>query len=404
MKRLFIPNLNFEDDISGRTSQDSAATIRSRQEIAALMGLLADDGDCVLIDDGAIPDQLPACLKHVQFVSDTQLRKTNDIRQVVPWGYTDRTRQLQLQLLPDTDPPPAADIVLRVNGRSFLADFDFAVPIGQGLSDTSACRFGVLCRSEHEWNRTVNQFASQGYNRWIAKPEISHAGRNRLIAEGDQLNDQQQGWLQKQFQHNGLVYMEPWVQVIRECGLQYQIHPGNEPAAAGVEFKGAAELLNDAVGRYRGSVISGCTEFDDIWHPAVEQGLTIARQAAESGYFGPLGIDCMVYRNMNGMLMLRVAHDVNARYTMGRLALQLRGLLESEETGTWCLGPAGFWEPSDTKKNSLIRDLPDNVRTVVTSPGSVGGRSVRLTSRLIVSRTVQDTRTVSQLVSSVPFR
>ena len=41
------------------------------------------------------------------------------------------------------------------------------------------------------------------------------------------------------------------------------------------------------------------------------------------GYVGPVGVDAMVHRKENGKLGLRHVVEVNVRFTMGRVALEL---------------------------------------------------------------------------------
>ena len=42
------------------------------------------------------------------------------------------------------------------------------------------------------------------------------------------------------------------------------------------------------------------------------------------GFEGPLGVDAYLYRSPNGELQHRIACEINPRFTMGRVALDLR--------------------------------------------------------------------------------
>ena len=59
------------------------------------------------------------------------------------------------------------------------------------------------------------------------------------------------------------------------------------------------------------------------WDDAVEIGWKVAQHMREMGYGGLVGIDAMRYRDQFGNEKLRPIQDINARYTMGRLALNL---------------------------------------------------------------------------------
>jgi hypothetical protein len=46
--------------------------------------------------------------------------------------------------------------------------------------------------------------------------------------------------------------------------------------------------------------------------------------AEERNFEGPLGVDAYLYRDSSGALQLRTACEVNPRFTMGRVALDIR--------------------------------------------------------------------------------
>ncbi|MEZ6063846.1 MAG: hypothetical protein R3C19_26160 [Planctomycetaceae bacterium] len=377
MPRLLLPNFTFEDQLTGRSSRETPETKRAADELAPLMALLAEPGDTVIVRDSAIPAGLPDCLNHAQF---RPLSADMNGARLVPWGWSSVAAELAVSLGADKSEWPPIDVVRDVNSRRFSARFDDVA----GSSDAGVPAldggFGTLCSDRDEWRRAVSALAASGYDRWVAKPDISHAGRNRLIAVGLELNAQQRGWLDKHLQLPGGVYVEPWVRTKAECGLQFEI--GRDDS---IDFLGATELLNDPVGRYQGSIIRAAGEVDSRWMAAVEHGHRICREAQHAGYFGPLGIDCMMYETADGDSRLRLANDVNGRFTMGRLALQLRTLLKSGEVAAWWHNSGSSPVQSEgSPEFSLSPCVAKNVRTVRTYPQSIGCRPVRATSILYV--------------------
>ena len=216
---------------------------------------------------------------------------------------------------------------------------------------------------------------------WVIKADLSHASRNRLLGTSKDLRREQRAWLESRFDSGECVYVEPWVERISECGLQFMVPQSGSPAAT-IEFIGAAEMVNDEAGRYLGSIVRSSLH-EAIWQPAIEHCLQIARSAGALGYFGPLGIDCMVFRcPKHNRPWLRFSHDINGRLTMGRIALSLRRFLEFGEIGVWIHA-----EMNSGLRNGKTADevLPGGVRIIHTGPGRIGGKAVRTETALVVS-------------------
>ena len=100
-------------------------------------------------------------------------------------------------------------------------------------------------------------------------------------------------------------------------------------------FEGVTPLLTDERGEYRGNRFAVPDDIKSIWSSSIDTAQQIAQKLQAMGYFGPLGIDAVRYRDRDGKLRLRPLQDINARYTMGRLALGFRRLLKRGETGIW---------------------------------------------------------------------
>ncbi|MBI5760512.1 MAG: hypothetical protein HZA46_18510 [Planctomycetales bacterium] len=113
----------------------------------------------------------------------------------------------------------------------------------------------------------------------------------------------------------------------------------------------------------------------------------VAREVQRRGYFGPLGIDAMLFRDDAGQTRLRPIQDVNARYTMGRLALGWRRFLKLNEFGSW-LHLTWNVRNSATACDwiAAARDsLPEDVRLLWTSPVGIGGHVARKQTVLVIA-------------------
>jgi hypothetical protein len=384
----FVPNLNFEDELAGRTRPMTGQTNRVWNELAPLIGLLAEDGDLVQVNDDAMPEDVPECLAHVRFVRRSEASADGGQQRIIPWGWTEQTRRAALHAQMSPTEIPTADAVTYVNSRNFSSMFDVVACDREDLLPFGDSNFGVICRDIGDWECAVRQLERCSFDRWVAKPQISHAGRNRLLASGTDLNRQQRGWLEKHLVQPGGVYLEPWVRPDEECGLQFDIIPPDSTqknTGCRVQLVGVSGLLNDHVGRYQGSLICRNDLLAKTWQSAVPHGESVCEAAAVAGYFGPIGIDCFRFRLPDGSLALRMCNDINARFTMGRLALQLRSSLQSLQYGAWChFAVPDFSRFCDRVRKGLTQPAEENVSMTVTSPMSIGGQPIRSGTVLFV--------------------
>ncbi|MFM7056508.1 MAG: hypothetical protein ACKO2P_06255 [Planctomycetota bacterium] len=340
MPLIHVPNLRFEDELTGPLQAQPAKLEQLTAELAALIALRADPGDVVLVEHTGVPESagLPDCLARARFLTLPELREqlrsaetdgATTHWQLAPWGWSDSMQRLLLSLrLSQTAPDLQA--IRRVNTRAFAAEFDGMVSVD---AERLECPFSRLCDSVRQVEVALTELSDSAADRWVIKANLSHAARNRLLGQGRQLNPEQLAWLTRRLQRDEPVCVEPWVRRLRECGLQWTI--SEDSGRLLVTFDGAAEMLTDTQGQYRGSLIGGIPGDPCWWQPAIEHGRRVAAAAGKLGFRGPLGIDCMLVEHA-GRQWLRPAHDINGRQTMGRLALSLERRLPHGFYGAWC--------------------------------------------------------------------
>ena len=415
MPQIYFPNLMFEDELESPGRRLSAEPRRLVAELAPVMGLLGAVSEgiagshaakaTVLVEPEFVPTGLPVALSHLNFepLTSGNLQKMRSCGgselQFIPWGWSRSAVAMQQQFDLSAVPPDPA-VIRIVNSREFHAPFDLIRPLNDANAEVQP--IGQLCRSLPDVIQTLELFASRGYDRWVIKSNYSQAARNRLLGRGLMLDSSPRNWLARRFATNEPVYAEPWCERLGECGLQFWIPPLCDSVQA-IRFEGACEMLTDTVGRYRGSIVTRLESTTHAWWQlAVPHCLTIAKQARELGFSGAIGMDCMLFRDpMSCEPQLRFCHDVNGRYTMGRVALSLSSWLQPEETGFWCHGSA----KTHSSGLNIFSNLDvKGVRIVPTSPSMVGSQSPDLQTAFMISADCETLIQVARKILSQDIR
>jgi hypothetical protein len=136
-------------------------------------------------------------------------------------------------------------------------------------------------------------------------------------------------------ERDGLLLIEPWLDAVCECSLQFEVGADETPT-----FLGVTELLTSASGGYLGTRFgpSVAARLGEDVGELVATVRPVVERASRLGYVGPLGVDAMRYRAVSGETLWRPLQDINARFTMGRCALEWLDVLPGGVCGTVLVG------------------------------------------------------------------
>jgi hypothetical protein len=332
MPRVFFGNFDFEHELTNAADRSHAPvsghTLKSGETIGADLAwawTAIAKADDVILTPGEIQSADFSELRQLGlpipgFVDVTKAFDETAPAQFVPWGWTASLLAFGESRGWECAAPPI-QVVREVNRRAFR--FSLEEQWGIGLPGaaiaTSPAELDDILRQSGDWSRG-----------WLLKANFGMSGREALRGRGTQLDDPARNWALRQLQSAGPIVVEPIVDRIAEAGLQLEISRAGEP-----ELIGITPLLVDRAGVYRGSRFGSPSSELEPWQPAIEPALRVARELQRLGYFGPLGIDAMRYRDRAGEIRLRPLQDLNARYTMGRLALGFRRILPVGWCGSW---------------------------------------------------------------------
>ena len=200
-----------------------------------------------------------------------------------------------------------------------------------------------LC-SEHEAGVAVDSLGdaleaiaavrSRGHHRVVIKQAYGLAGQNANRLWEPEVLPAQRQWLARALRNGRQVVVEPWM----ERELDFSVHLEMEPR--GLMLCGYTGLVNDR----RGQFLANWAEADCARRLPENAGALLRAQADISGqlerlyreifslletelrrvgFTGPISIDAFVYRTPQGKCRLKPVVEINPRYTMGRLTLEL---------------------------------------------------------------------------------
>lgn len=384
MAQLFYGNLDFEHELASKSYNRSRRIGRLNADVGVHMLAFADEGDTLVLPDKALHN---TCYKIVSngAVSgvvplDDYERGVSQETEFVPWGASGPAQKLGARLT-CRGKWPAVSAVVRVNSRgfSFALEQTFeSAPPGCCVINSMSDVVPALESAAQTWGCDIEQF------RWMLKSEFSMSGRERLIQCGRDLNKVAIGWIGRRLKNEQLLYFEPVLDSIAELSTQW--HPGMEPGSDTQRDEqpiGITRLLTDQAGQFVGSQLLSSHlpmrqpsslepgEADFFLACMIDAHRKVVTKIRDTGYWGPVGIDAMVYRGPDGSSRLRSVQDINARFTMGRVALEWFKRHPGGESPAWLLIPAAAIQ-SGSKEEKELQDFGCQL----TSPRTLGGVSL----------------------------
>lgn len=251
----------------------------------------------------------------------------------VPWLSTERAaRRIARAGLRLAGPDPQA--VRTVHDKGFAlrkaAELDLLPPVLAGairifepeeLATPAAVRTAIAALPD--W-----------VDHWVLKPRLGSSGRGRVPGRGRELVPVVEAALPRLAQRGGAI-LEPWLS--RTGDHSMLLHVGEE----GPTLLGITEQVLTPSGVYFGNRGTVARRSGSRWDEELEEAaLRLGAAIHAAGFRGPCGVDAFAFRDPAGVERLRPAVEVNARFTMGTVAL---GLVRRAEEAGLLEGARGFF-------------------------------------------------------------
>jgi uncharacterized ferritin-like protein (DUF455 family) len=207
---------------------------------------------------------------------------------------------------------------------------------------------GVAVHSLEEARGVIHQIRARGHHNIVLKESYGVAGSNALRLFEPELLPTQLRWMENAFARKRELVVEPWLERLADFSAQLEM------TERGLKLCGFTGLLADARGQFVANyaephhhkripakIVSLFNAQADVsglllaYYHRLFAALETELRAA--GFTGPIGIDAFVYRDAGGAVKLKPVVEINPRYTMGRVLVELMRQVCQNSSGAFQL-------------------------------------------------------------------
>jgi len=233
---------------------------------------------------------------------------------------------------------------------------------------------GVAASSLEGAFTAISKIRARGHHKIVVKAALGVAGSNALRLFEPEMLPAQLRWLENAFAQKRELVIEPWLERLQDFSVQLEM------SERGLKLCGFTGLHCDARGQFIANfaephhhkripakVISQFQAAADISGLLLEFYAEIfaalETELRRVAFTGPIGLDAFVYRDANGAVKLKPVVEINPRYTMGRVLVELMRQTSQNCSGSFRLvntaqlRAEGF-ENFPTFANSLTEKFP----------------------------------------------
>ena len=208
---------------------------------------------------------------------------------------------------------------------------------------------------QHKWGKVV------------VKAPWSSSGRGLQILRPNEYNQTNRQVITGYLKQQGFVILEPWHNKVLDLSFQF-FSFGNGK----IDYRGLTTFSTDHSGRYIGNYLqelpSDLTrELKEFLSENLGDVKTGLHQVLESSnystdYYGWFGVDAIIFKSPDGKLKFHPCLEINCRFTMGAIALNLRTHLAEQSVGEFRIthGKEGYFAQFCEEKTRMEPLIVDN--------------------------------------------
>jgi len=193
---------------------------------------------------------------------------------------------------------------------------------------------GVAVSSSAEALEAIATIRQRGHHKIVIKESLGLAGSNAMRLFEPEIFETHRRWIANAVANQHQLVIEPWLERVLDFSVQLEM------SEKGLKLCGYTGLLNDARGQFQANValpghqkkipanlIALFPEPPDIaqrLHAHYADIFDLLEgELRRVNFSGPLGIDAFAYRTADGKIRLKPIVEINPRYTMGRVTVEL---------------------------------------------------------------------------------
>ena len=398
-----------ETEVAETHTQLRESQLVIEKDLACIPTFLAKDPDIVLV--GKLPslkwreEIVEAGLFSARFMTPEQFSGCDTpVGGVQPWGWSpkawEKFRPLQLKL--KANQSASQRWLKQVLQSDSYEELPFSALFSKGWSrdlfnrlidDNPSlltwigedCRNGEVIQSEDQLEARVFDRLEKGAV-VLKAPFGTSANQIKRLRERREWQDSIGAWAAKRLRTQGSLIVEQQLELVTNFSMQMEILDD------GVSLKGIRSFLNDTHWQFRGMVLGdkfrllsdeerrflfqGKPSVLDLWQTFCRN---VGEKMHQEGYRGPAGVDAFSYRS-NGRFFFRPLVEINPRWTMGRVGVELDRKINPGASALWCVLPktdrlvetmGKFWVEKDSSGRIIEGVIWTNDLTQATSVVSV---------------------------------
>lgn len=174
---------------------------------------------------------------------------------------------------------------------------------------------------------TLKKFVADNKPPFVVKTPFSSSGRGLYWLNNNELDSRAVSWMNGALKRQGAVSIEPVLDKVLDFAIEFY-----SDGQGAVKYAGLSVFETQAQGQFigcmlgtPGMLLQRLNEFisPDDYMFLVEQVRLVLQDMLGKSYTGYMGVDMMIYKTEEGDYAVHPFVELNLRYTMGLVAIQL---------------------------------------------------------------------------------